>query len=249
MTDSPLTSEQIKDAERLRSLFAKRKADFKRQGEKLTQESVASECGWTQGALGHYLHGRTPLNLEASIKIADALGVSVSDFSPSLGLSLSNIATNKGERGVRRSNTRFVPVRGSAQMGDKGYWVPVDYLGDGGDGYLEVNNVSTQAYVIRAVGESMFPAIRSGWYLVFEPTKEPMPGEYVHVILNDGRNMIKEFVSCTNGILTLISVNGMERLSFDEKDVKLINPFVEIQPPSRLIPEIPVMESADIDCE
>lgn len=38
----------------------------------------------TQGAVGHYLNGRSPLNLESALKFADVFDVSVSDFSPTL---------------------------------------------------------------------------------------------------------------------------------------------------------------------
>lgn len=247
---SSLTAEQKADAARLKALFKAKQTEFKRLGKSFSQETVGHECGWTQGAVGHYLNGRSALNLEAAIKLANAIGVSVAEFSPSLGSKLAEISNNNfNNKHVKRSNNRYVPVRGSAQMGEDGFWVPMDYLGDNGDGFLEVNNVSPNAYVIRAVGESMFPAIRSGWYIVFEPNNELMPGEYVHVVLKDGRNMIKEFVSCQNGILTLISVNGMKRISFNEADIEVINPFIEIQPPSRLIPEVPVMESEGMDCE
>lgn len=144
---------------------------------------------------------------------------------------------------------RYVPVKGLAQMGNDGFWTEIDYLGNGGEGYLEISYASDRAYAIRAVGESMFPALRSGWYMAFEPNNELMPGEYVHVILNDGRNMIKEFVSCQNGILTLISVNGMQRISFNEKEVEVINPFIEIQPPSRRILDMPVIDMTNMNCE
>lgn len=143
----------------------------------------------------------------------------------------------------QETQRRFIPVKGTAQMGNNGFWDEIDFQGNGGDGYLEIHNASEKSYVIRAKGNSMFPAIRAGWYVAFDPTRDPCSGEYVHIVLKNGQNMIKEFVSCQHGMLNLISVNGMERLSFDLNDVEVMNPFIGIQPPSRLLDESYVLEN------
>ncbi len=127
----------------------------------------------------------------------------------------------------------FILVKGTAQMDNDGFWQQIKASDE--DGYLEVQKASVTSYAIRAVGQSMFPAIRSGWYVIFDPDKEPVSGEYVHVAFKDGRNTIKEYVSCQNGILNLISVNGSDRLSLDMEEVESVNAFLEIQPPSRLL--------------
>ncbi len=135
----------------------------------------------------------------------------------------------------KKSSRRFVPVVGSAQMGSEGYWQDEKGIKLGEYGYLEVYRVKTKAYAIRALGESMFPAIRSGWYVVFDPDKNLCSGEFVHVKLKDGRNFIKEFVSLQNGLVNLISVNGGERVSFETEEIDTLTACVEIQPPSRLL--------------
>lgn len=241
----PLTQEQIEDAQRLKQIFEHKKQEAKKSKEQFSQETVASKCGWTQGGLGHYLNGKIALNLDSAIKLAEALDVNVSDFSPVLASQLANAPVTQEKTTVRKKG--FIPVRGSAQMGNDGYWTEYDGLGNSGDGYLEVHNAKQKMYAIRAVGTSMFPAIRSGWFVVFDPDREPMAGEYVHVVLKDGQNMIKEFISNQHGILTLMSVNGMERLSFNISDVEVLNAFTEIQPPSRLLLDIP--EVIDIESE
>lgn len=233
----PLTQEQLEDAQRLKIIFEQKKQEAKKNKTHFSQETVALKCGWTQGGLGHYLNGKIALNLDSAIKLAEVLEINVSDFSPTLASQLANAPVTQVKTTIRKQS--FVPVRGTAQMGSNGYWHEYDGQGDSGEGYLEVHNAKSKMYAIRAVGTSMFPAIRSGWFVVFDPDREPMAGEYVHVILKDGQNMIKEFISNQHGILTLMSVNGMERLSFNISDVEVLNAFTEIQPPSRLLLDIP----------
>ena len=204
----------------------------------LKQGELADRIGWTQQALST-LENRDSQKSSYSAQIASALNISVSWLIDGLGDMLD---TKKQDDRVSQS-AMYVPVRGSAQMGDDGFWLELDYMGDGGDGYLEVTGASEKAYAIRPVGDSMYPALRSGWYMVFEPNLEPCAGEYVHVVLKDGRNMIKEYVSCQHGILTLISVNGNRRLSFRCDEVEVLNPFIGIQPPSRLRLDIDLFEA------
>ncbi len=66
-------------AERLRAIWLRKKKALH-----LTQELVAADCGWTQGAFGHYLHGRVALNIEAVLKIARVLEVNPVEISPQL---------------------------------------------------------------------------------------------------------------------------------------------------------------------
>lgn len=193
------------------------------------QGELADLIGWTQQALST-LENRDSKKSSYAAQIAKALDIDIDWLMSGAGEMIKKARESKSPKNL----IKYVPVKGSAQMGDNGFWMELDYMGNGGDGYLEVNNASDTAYVIRAVGDSMFPAIRSGWYIVFDPSREACSGEYVHIVLKDGRNMVKEYVSCQHGIVNLISVNGMERISFSCEDVDVLNPFVEIQPPSRL---------------
>lgn len=76
----PLTHDEQGDAKRLNAIWLRQKRALR-----LTQEQVAADCGWyTQAAFSQYLLGRIPLNLPAALRIAKALKVSVSEFSPRL---------------------------------------------------------------------------------------------------------------------------------------------------------------------
>lgn len=64
----------------------------------LNQEKLADRIGWnSQGTVGQYLTGRIPLNTDAKIKFAKALGVDVSEIDPNLKGLADKLPTNAAE--------------------------------------------------------------------------------------------------------------------------------------------------------
>ncbi|MFP0389258.1 S24 family peptidase [Acinetobacter nosocomialis] len=128
---------------------------------------------------------------------------------------------------------RYVPVKAYSKMGMDGYFTDMGYEGNGGDGYIPTHTAGAKAYGVKGTGDSMFPAIRNGWYVVCDPDAELVPTEFVQVCLKDGRCTIKEFVGINGGVLSLLAVNGGERLSFDMDEVESITAITDIVPPSQ----------------
>ncbi|EXI10357.1 helix-turn-helix family protein [Acinetobacter sp. 694762] len=128
---------------------------------------------------------------------------------------------------------RYVPVKAYSKMGMDGYFTDMGYEGNAGDGYVPTHSAGPRAYGIKGTGDSMFPAIRNGWYVVCDPDAELVPTEFVQVCLKDGRCTIKEFVGINGGVLSLLAVNGSERLSFDMNEVESITAITDIVPPSQ----------------
>ncbi|EOH6046679.1 helix-turn-helix domain-containing protein [Acinetobacter baumannii] len=128
---------------------------------------------------------------------------------------------------------RYVPVKAYSKMGMDGYFTDMGYEGNAGDGYVPTHSAGPRAYGIKGTGDSMFPAIRNGWYVVCDPDAELVPTEFVQVCLKDGRCTIKEFVGINGGVLSLLAVNGSERLSFDMDEVESITAITDIVPPSQ----------------
>lgn len=128
---------------------------------------------------------------------------------------------------------RWVPVKAYSKMGMDGYFTDMGYDGNGGDGYVPTHSAGPRAFGIRGTGDSMFPAIRNGWFVVCDPDAEPVPTEFVQVCLKDGRCTIKEFIGINGGVLSLLAVNGGERLSFDMDEVESITAITDIIPPSQ----------------
>lgn len=104
------------------------------------------------------------------------------------------------------SRTR-VPVVGTAQLGDDGYWAEMDYPTGHGDGYVKFQTDDKNAYAVRCRGTSMMPRIRDGEFVVVEPSKTPFPGDDVLVKHIDGRIMVKRYLYERDGMVHLISIN------------------------------------------
>lgn len=128
---------------------------------------------------------------------------------------------------------RWVPVKAYSKMGMDGYFTDMGYEGNAGDGYVPTHTAGDRAYAIKGTGDSMYPAIRNGWYVVCDPDAELTPSEFVQVCLKDGRCTIKEFIGIHNGVLNLLAVNGGERLTFDMEEVESITAITDIVPPSQ----------------
>lgn len=77
----PLADWQVEDSKRLKALYSAKRSELG-----LTQDRIAAELGEgvTQGAVSHFMNGRTALSLRAATVFAKALQVSVSEFSPKL---------------------------------------------------------------------------------------------------------------------------------------------------------------------
>lgn len=75
-----LTPREQNAAKRLAEIWNKKKTELG-----LTQETAAHRCGWeTQGAFYQYVAGKIPLNLKATLKIADVLQVAPGEIFPEL---------------------------------------------------------------------------------------------------------------------------------------------------------------------
>ncbi|MBP1470596.1 LexA family transcriptional regulator [Acinetobacter nosocomialis] len=128
---------------------------------------------------------------------------------------------------------RWVPVKAYSKMGMDGYFTDMGYDGNAGDGYIPTHTAGDRSYAIKGTGDSMYPAIRNGWYVVCDPDAELTPTEFVQVCLKDGRCTIKEFIGIHNNVLNLLAVNGGERLTFDMDEVESITAITDIVPPSQ----------------
>ena len=83
----PLTSEEKEDAARLKRIWE----TYKAHNPEATQEWLAEQCGWTQGAVQQYLQGRIPLNAIAAMKFAEALNVPLNQVNPRFSALFSRV--------------------------------------------------------------------------------------------------------------------------------------------------------------
>ena len=137
----------------------------------------------------------------------------------------------------RSRNQTKVPVVGTAMLGEEGYYTELEHPTGHGDGYVEHYSADTNAYALRVKGDSMHPAIRHGQFVLVEPNGQCVPGENVLLSLHDGRKMVKELVTERPDSITVMSVNGSQRITFDRTQVECMHPVAAVISASKWRPE------------
>lgn len=113
-----------------------------------------------------------------------------------------------------------VPVVGTAQLGDDGYWLETEHPTGHGEGFVQYPTKDQNAYALRVKGDSMRPRIKPGEFVVIEPNHAVVPGDEVMVKTKDGRSMVKLLGSRRNGLVELLSINEDHRpITLDEAQV------------------------------
>lgn len=134
---------------------------------------------------------------------------------------------------------RLVPIMERIQMSSGDFWEDVEYPLGYNTGYVYSQGASKDAYAVEGAGMGLYPAIRAGWILVFEPNQPPMPGEFVHIGLKNGKKAIREFISDMNGVVTVMSIDGSARITYHEEEVEFISAFRSMYPPSAVVRDVP----------
>lgn len=137
----------------------------------------------------------------------------------------------------RSRASRRIPIVGTAKLGDDGFYEELSHIVGGGDGHIEIATDDPNAYGLRVRGQSMFPAIRDGWYVLVEPNGEPRVGEYVLVKLVNGKKMVKELLNRRAGSYEVMSVNGGARMTFDVMDIDSVQAVGAVVSPSKWKPD------------
>lgn len=190
----------------------------------ISQEQMAEWLGVTQGAVGHWLNGKREPKLETINQLLQLLSL------PQLKMAAFNPAELEAGPHLSRPFQR-TKIVGTAQLGPEGYW---DALA-AADGWLDVPTSDPDAYSLRVKGESMAPAIRSGWVVWCEPNHALIPGEYVMVRCIDGQCMVKELLYENAEEVSLMAVNdGYGRLTIARQDIEQIHYVGGIVPPSKI---------------
>ena len=204
----------------------------------LTQAQLADACGWEEGQsrISNYENGYREPGRDEVNTIASVLGISISDLWPELKqtTSLGKQTGETLEKGPLIDGYIRVPIVGTAQLGEGGYWVELEYPAGAGDGYVDVPSHDPNAYALRVRGNSMAPAIRDGWIVVMEPNTELVPEEYVLVSTKDGQKMIKQLLWLKDDRVGLLSVSDSESpFSLYLDEVESLQYVGLVVPPSR----------------
>lgn len=106
-----------------------------------------------------------------------------------------------------KTRSDLVPIVGSAQLGDNGFWTDMDYPIGCGDGFIQWPTQDKDAYALKCKGESMVPRIKSGEYVVVEPNHKYLSGDEVLIVTKDSRIMVKIYLYLRDSTYTLVSIN------------------------------------------
>jgi phage repressor protein C with HTH and peptisase S24 domain len=197
----------------------------------LTQEELAKLANVSQSAIhklcsGKAKQSRKLLEIAAALKVQPQW-LATGDFPKYLGMDESgyeNIHVGLRVPVISKKPNR-VPVVGTAQLGDDGYWAEIDAPVGDGDGFVKFESSDANAYAVRCRGASMMPRIRDGEFVILEPNRNPIPGDDVLVRHRDGRVMVKRFLYERDGMIHLLSINeAYPPHAFPLQEVELFHP-------------------------
>lgn len=222
---------------------------YKKRNPDVTQKQLGQRYGiGTQGMVSQYLLGRARLDLEAALKFANAFSCNVGDFSPRLAQaaakavqndsSLSIPVTKRGGLTLDSSPSEPVPLHPvkKIQVVASGVMLSDEQIEllEGDVGWVLAPTFDNGAWAIVMKGHHMHPAIRDGQVLVLEPNVTPAPGEYVLLRLKSGHNLVMELFTKGEETVTVMTVNGNKRGSFDWDEIEQLIAIGAQLPNSRI---------------
>tara|TARA_Y100000780_G_scaffold77040_1_gene69400 strand:+ start:146 stop:883 length:738 start_codon:yes stop_codon:yes gene_type:complete len=171
------------ESNRLQMIYRARKAADK----SLNQAIVAERCGWSsQGSVSQYMTGRIALNIEALLKLANALRFPPAEVSPRLAPLLPTQIKEAAATYLPTSDVstevdagRMLPVIGEVQAGAFCEAVDNFHPGDADEWIHSGGPVSSRAFILRVDGTSMVPDVYPGDRVVIDPDIEAQPGDIV----------------------------------------------------------------------
>ena len=200
------------------------------------QSELAREMGVTPQSVQAWEAGKNVPRQQKMKKLADVLGAKVGELMSDdvIEGEFERVTAARLESNVEQgppivSPYRAIPIVGTAQMGAEGYW----YALEEADGTVDAYSRDASAYALRLKGDSMEPAIHSGWVAVIEPDRDYFPGEYVMVRTTEGESMLKRLLYSNEAEVSLLSVNGHTIRNIPTEQIEHIHSVGAIVPPSR----------------
>lgn len=226
-----LTSAQAEAARRLKTLYEAKK---KLLG--ITQQSIADELDITQGAVGHYLNGRNPLNPAVALVFARLLKVDVAEFSPALAKELAGM-------GVVSVNDPTTPYRVNFAP-DKKYpvlrtfpvtaWDKVSEICDAEDVELWLDadiEILGEAFWLKMEGNAMTaPAglsVPDGYFVLFDTGRKPSNNSLVLASLPGASEVTFKKLIVDGGQMYLAGLNPQWPLTPIDSNCRFIGVALE----------------------
>ena len=204
----------------------------------LKQKDLAQMLDVSENAVSKWIRGKG-IATENLALIAKALGVNTAALlerqTPLIQISQTVVEATQpdnSEFAVKDKALARIPIVGLAKAGNNGFY-DVDNIMDG---YIEAISNDCDSFAIQVRGDSMEPAIRSGWYVWCEPSRPLVPGEFCWVALKNGERLLKELLFERPDMIALSSINpDYQRINVMREDIESISYVAGICPPSKKI--------------
>ncbi len=126
----------------------------------------------------------------------------------------------------------MVKVVGEAFLGIDGAVDMIEAL----EGWVQIYSDDKDAYALKVKGDSMWPRIQSGEYVVVEPNTVVRSGDEVFVRTVEGKNMVKILNKTRDGSYQFTSVNNTHPpITVDSREVEKMHYVAAIVKPTKFI--------------
>lgn len=183
----------------------------------ISQAALGEGVGVSQTTIWKLMNGKTSSNRKL-YEIADYLKINLNWLVSGDGEMENNQPTNEIEY-IGNIKEGTIIVKGEAIMGTDGaFQMDEDF-----NGRLKFHSDDPHAFALKVKGDSMFPRINSGEFVVIEPNIVPCSGDEVLVRTKDGRNMIKKLEFHRDCVYRFTSINqDHPPITLDENQVDKI---------------------------
>lgn len=152
----------------------------------ISQAALGEGVGVSQTTIWKLMNGKTSTNRKL-YEIADFMKVNLGWLISGNGEMENNHQKNEIEY-IGNIKEGLIIVKGEAIMKTDGAF----QMNEDFNGRLKFHSDDPNAFALKIKGDSMFPRINSGEFVVIEPNIEPCSGDEVLVRTKDGSNMIKK---------------------------------------------------------
>ncbi|KJK19079.1 LexA family transcriptional regulator [Pseudomonas sp. 2(2015)] len=236
---TPLSAEQLDDARRLHDIYKLRVKESRADPEKpiLTQTEVGERCEWKspQSTVSQYMTGKVALNLEALVKLSQALDFEPYEVSPTLAAGIRR-TTASVDHTVEAANSpipvqsdvpeteddryAFIPqydAKAAAGLGSENPHVEMRSTLAFKREWLKAKGAKAEhLIVIYAEGESMWPTINDRDVLLIDRSKVDPMDRQVFVLAGGDGTIVKRLVQAPLGQWVLRSDNE-DKVSYPDR--------------------------------
>lgn len=224
----PLTTEELADAERLKSLFNIRKKELG-----VSQEDLAHHLGVGQSAVNQILNGLNRLNIKTASEIAQFLSVPVDQFSPSLAKEIRSISRSIDHyaKEPRSDSVYEYPLLSWVQAGA---FAEIDGQFTERDAKKYICSAKRSvgdAFWLEVHGDSMTapsgqkPSFPEGMFILVDPEQAAQSGDFC-IAVKDGMATFKKVIE--DGWLTFLKpLNPQYPVIQFDADCRLVGKVID----------------------